>query len=99
MARYQLNSLTAVNYAGDTVSITFNFDDISGTITVPNDYSGYKDFKVNYNCGYIDVPKSIVHGIKMLVSTMHLNREDTALSKKGVLTSDRLFKPYRIISL
>lgn len=101
-------SLVAIGASGDYEAISFVFNEIEESIKIDRKYACYTDFKVKFICGYGNygdnnsepvappVPQSIIHALKMYVATLYAERENTGISKKGVVNSEHLLDRHKI---
>jgi len=96
---------TDANDVSQTLNITdYSFDDITGSVKFKTDLSKYKDFIVNYTCGYnaTDViPPAVKHAIRMTFATLYEMREDalTGTQINEVPVSARnIIKSFRVRS-
>ena len=81
-------------------SADYTLNPVTGDLVVSDDYVGYTDWYITYDCGYSDSarPAGIKHAILMLISTLYNNREDFSPGQaihKLPVSSEKLLGRYR----
>lgn len=93
----EINQISLIE-KGEKINITSEFVDIKSSshlLQTPDKYIGCS-LEIEYQSGYLEVPRSIKHGMLMHIAAMYENAEDAVILSPQIKD---LYAPYRSIKI